>query len=413
MQEPDRGLRRTKASRRACRRAALRRPGSIRGSSRSGLLGEQRSRRPDHGLGRQGFEVVDLPRRPSGSIRKIRDGWSITPDGPTLAHMSQASITRATRSGGPGQEVPRLRVGPVDPGISGERLGRVAGRVERDRDELHAIGPRAPRPGAPGGPGPAGRSSSGRSRCTSCRRSSPGPPCPGASRARTAGPRVDQLDGRARGRCRPGTGPWAERDHRGQQQKPVISSGDPLLRVGPIQPSQLISMSWPRAGPVGSLLRSTLKNGSTFMPSTPTWTSRTQNRPGVVERREQRVGDVHPLAVARDVHHVRLDARRDAAEQLGTLGVAHVPLLDLVAAEAADEQVAVVGALAEVGRQGGGVGDLLELVGGRAVALAPEQPDRVVERAVGEAVVGPRLERPADLQRGQRRPWRPGAASAP
>ena len=38
---------------------------------------------------------------------------------------------------------------------------------------------------------------------------------------------------------------------------------------------QLISMSCPRAGPVGSLFRSMLKNGSTFMPSGPTCTSRT------------------------------------------------------------------------------------------------------------------------------------------
>src|SRR5215813_9425393 len=38
---------------------------------------------------------------------------------------------------------------------------------------------------------------------------------------------------------------------------------------------QFSSMSCPRAGPVGSLFRSTLKNGSTFMPSGPMCTNRT------------------------------------------------------------------------------------------------------------------------------------------
>ncbi len=56
---------------------------------------------------------------------------------------------------------------------------------------------------------------------------------------------------------------------------------------------------------------------------------------------------------------------RDGAEELGMVGVGDVPLLEQVVAEAAHEQVAVVGALPQVGRQGPGVGDLLEFVGPR------------------------------------------------
>jgi hypothetical protein len=38
---------------------------------------------------------------------------------------------------------------------------------------------------------------------------------------------------------------------------------------------QLIRMPCSRAGPVGKWVKSMLKNGSTFMPSRPTWTNRT------------------------------------------------------------------------------------------------------------------------------------------
>ena len=62
------------------------------------------------------------------------------------------------------------------------------------------------------------------------------------------------------------------------------------------------------------------------------------------------------------------------------VGVGDVPLLDQVVAEAAHEEVFVVGALAEVRGQGAGVGDLLELVRA-AGAVALEEPDRVVQRS--------------------------------
>ena len=204
-------------------------------------------------------------------------------------------------------------------------------------------------------------------------------------------------------RCQTGIGDGAGM----RKRRPFASSSGGVGRGT----RQLISMSCPRAGPVGNLFRSMLKNGSTFMPSGPTWISRTQNRPAWSRVREERVGDVHPLAVAGHVHHVRLDAGRDGAEELRMVGVGDVPLLDHVVAEAADEEVAVVGALAQVGRQGAGVGDLLELV--RAVGLAPEHPERVVEGAVGEPVVVLRLQAPAHLQRGQARLGRPGAACGP
>src|SRR3954454_17929015 len=68
----------------------------------------------------------------------------------------------------------------------------------------------------------------------------------------------------------------------------------------------------------------------------------------VVEGGEERVGDVHPTAVAGDVHHVGLDAGRDGAEESGAVWVGDVPLLEQVVAEATDEEVAVVGTLAEV-----------------------------------------------------------------
>ena len=119
----------------------------------------------------------------------------------------------------------------------------------------------------------------------------------------------------------------------------------------PADAHQLISMSCPRAGPVGNLFRSMLKNGSTFMPSGPTWTNRTKNRPEWSSVLRERVRDIHPLAVAGHVHHVRLNARRDRALELGMLGVGDVPLLDQVVAKAAHVEVFVVGALAQVGRQ--------------------------------------------------------------
>ena len=67
--------------------------------------------------------------------------------------------------------------------------------------------------------------------------------------------------------------------------------------------------------------------------------------------REQRVRDVHPLAVAGHVHHVGLNARGDRARELRMLGVGDVPLLDQVVAEAAHVEVLVVGALPQVGRE--------------------------------------------------------------
>ena len=150
-------------------------------------------------------------------------------------------------------------------------------------------------------------------------------------------------------------------------------------------PSQYSNMSCPRAGPVGNLVRSTLKNGSIFMPSGPMWASRTQNVLRMVQRAQQRIRDVHALAVAGDVHHVRLHARDYGARQLRVLEVAHVPLLDLVGDKAADVQEAIVGRLAQVGRQLAGVAELA----GRVLAVAGPfpDPDRVVEGTVREAVI--------------------------
>src|SRR6516225_1204378 len=61
-----------------------------------------------------------------------------------------------------------------------------------------------------------------------------------------------------------------------------------------------------------------------------------------VQRAEEGIGDIHPLAIASDVHHVRLHAGTDAAGQPRLFEVAYIPLLDLVAAEATDVQEAVI-----------------------------------------------------------------------
>src|SRR5579883_2775591 len=50
----------------------------------------------------------------------------------------------------------------------------------------------------------------------------------------------------------------------------------------------------------------------------------------VVQRAQQGVRDVHPLPIAGHVHHIGLDARDDAAGELGVLGVGDVPLLDRI-----------------------------------------------------------------------------------
>ena len=62
----------------------------------------------------------------------------------------------------------------------------------------------------------------------------------------------------------------------GQLTNCSIRSVTPNLRG---ELSQFTSMSCPRAGPVGKWFRSMWKNGSTFIPSGPMWTNRTQNRP--------------------------------------------------------------------------------------------------------------------------------------
>src|SRR5262245_44698834 len=61
-----------------------------------------------------------------------------------------------------------------------------------------------------------------------------------------------------------------------------------------------------------------------------------------VESAQERVRDVHPLAVARDMHHVGLHAWNDGAGQTWIFKIADIPLLKLVRAETADVEITIV-----------------------------------------------------------------------
>ena len=236
--------------------------------------------------------------------------------------------------------------------------------VERDRDELDLRRPRAR---------PSFRAS--RHRAIAADVSGQVPlqvvktkldehaPCLASSPGRTACPRRRSASPPARGRCRPG-GRREDFTARGRRGR----GGEDEIERLPFShgffsascASSAVKLSFnstachargrarrePRSGPPRT-------TSSTFSPSGVMRIRRTQNVSSRSRVESSEFDDVHPLAVARDVHHVRLRADLGRAEQLRVVGVGHVELLDRVAAEVADEQVLVVGALPQVGRQWG------------------------------------------------------------
>src|SRR5207245_2391907 len=79
------------------------------------------------------------------------------------------------------------------------------------------------------------------------------------------------------------------------------------------------------------------------------------------------------------------------------IGVGNVELLDRIRSKVADEQVLVIGALAQIRGHWTGVGDFLELV--LVSRGAAKEPERIIKSTVRESIVVVGIQRPAHFER--------------